>query len=256
MKKNLVLNYQQNFEENLTNYAYGEILAKKYNLECVYENITSKREAFEKEMKNISLDYSYISTSRAKEASKKAYIENFKNNASHINSIKKNHSYIDLAHFALEDISYINPALIEKFKFKNLDFIKNYDILDEILTTSSIGLYISKNDIEKNLVDYEFLNKAFKRLNKYVKKPIVYVFTDYNDEIDFSYPIKTKTINLKNKTEEFYFLSNCKHKIIDPSNYSYSRNLWAGLINFKEYSIFIYKKDKKSKFKRKNWISI
>ena len=165
MKKNLVLNYQQNFEENLTNYAYGDILAKKYNLECVYENITSKREAFEKEMKNISLDYSYISTSRAKEASKKAYIENFKNNTSHINSIKKNHSYIDLAHFALEDINYINPALIKKFKFKNLNFVKNYDILDEILTTSSIVLYISKNDIEKNLVDYEFLNKAFERLN-------------------------------------------------------------------------------------------
>lgn len=256
MKKNLVLNYQKNFEDNLANYAYGEILAKKYDLEFFYENNTPKREFFENQMKNISLDYNYISSSRAQEASKKAYRTNFKNNVSHINSIKKNYSFIDLAYFSLDDINYINPELIEKFKFKNLNFIKNHDILDEIKSSNSIGLYISKKDIENNLVDYDFLNNALKRLNKYVKKPVLYVFTDSFEDVKFSFSVEVKTIRLKNKTEEFYFLSTCKHKIINNSINSYSRNLWAGLVNSKQYSIFIYKKDKKSKFKRENWLPV
>ena len=51
-----------------------------------------------------------------------------------------------MSHFKIDDIPKITDELKTKFDFKNTDFIVNYDILEEITETNSIGLYISPKD--------------------------------------------------------------------------------------------------------------
>ena len=58
----------------------------------------------------------------------------------------------------INDLKY--KDIKEKLKFEDKDFIQNHDILETILSTQSIGLYINKKDIENNLriisLDFHF----------------------------------------------------------------------------------------------------
>ena len=258
MENILVLEYQDNFADNLSSIAYGKIIEKETKLHCYFENDTQKRKHFEKFMSSFNLDYDFISSSRIKKLTESAFLKN----KLYIDSkkikkemTKKNlrDKIINLAHFRISDIDLISDNIKNMLKFSKYDFLINYDILENILSNQSIGLYINEKDL--NSVNNDFIYRATQRLNKYIKKPKLYVFTkqkikDINSFIDY------EIISLSDWREEFYFLTNCKHKIILNSKNSYSEGFWAAVLNQKDYSINIFDKKLKSNKDLKNWIGI
>ena len=248
MDKNIiVLKYHNNFAENLSNYAYGKILEKNSNCCCVYENDPDKRNNFEFLMNDFNLECNYLSKTRTDELARKSGYMDY----SEINSkrIKKSR---------VADINLIMPSEADKitddikclFNFQNREFIVNHDILEDIFSHNSIGLYISKDD----LPDVKFINAAIKRLNKYIKQPKLYIFSEHIFEIDDS--ICARFLNLSDWREEFYFLQNCKHKIIHGINESYSVGFWASILSNKPFYYVVHSKKLRPSKKFINWIAI
>ena len=258
----LILEYQENFADNLSMYAYGKILEKNQKRKCFYENDTKQRVKFESSMANFNLDWGYISTNRVKNIAKSALnynriIIDDKKISKEIKSNKnKNNKILNLKHFKIDDIQYISNDILKSIEFNNCGFVKNYDLLEEISNDNSIGIYIDENDIIGLKVDWDYILKAILRLNKYIKKPCVYVFSKKNLENKINSPITTKYINLNDWREEFYFLSACKHKILLNSPASYSVNFWAIMLNNKDYYLNAFSRNLKVKNKPKNWIKI
>ena len=257
----IILKYQDNFADNFTSIAYGKILEKISNRKCCFENTTSKRATFENKMTNFNAKIDYISSARINKITQESYfltrlLIDEKNIQKELKKKKAKNNIIDLKYFKIDDIKYLTPEIKKLFEFENLEFIKNYDILENIQNSQSIGLYLNKDDIENNKIDYDFIYNATKRLNKYIKKPKLYVFTNIEIENKFNSFIDYKIINIKDWREEFYFLSNCKHNIIPNTNNSYSTNFWASQINTKSYSIIAYDKKTKATAKNKTFIAI
>ena len=249
LKNYILLEYQENFADNLSIIAYGKILEKNTNSRCYFENDTKKRLKFENYMSNFNLDYDFISTTRVKEIAKKAYFANS------IPLINNKNKILKYNHFKINDIDLISDEIKSMIKFNHFNFVTNYDILEEIQQNQSIGLYINQNDI-KEIENSNYILRATERLNKYVKKPKLYIFTDKKFENKINSYIDFKIINLPNWREEFYFLTACKHKIILNTKNSYSEGFWAAVLNQKDYYINIYNKKIKTKKKYDNWIGV
>ncbi len=258
----LILEYRESFADNLSIYAYGKILEKNQKRKCFYENNTQKRVKFENTMSSFNLDCGYISTNRVKSIAKDAlnYNKIRIDDKKIIKEIKqaksKNNKILDLKYFKIDDIPYITNDILKSIEFNNYNFIKNYDLLEEISNNNSIGIYIDEKDVIGNKINWVFISDAIKRLNKYVKQPIIYIFTNKNIENKISSIIPVKYINLKDWREEFYFLTSCKHKILLNTPSSYSVNFWAIILNNKDYYINIFDKNLKVKSKPQNWIGI
>ena len=248
MDNNLVvLKYQNNLADNLSAYAYAGILKKTQNVDYAYENSTKERIKFEKMMNNININYSYISKSRFDAISKNSRYIDYRD----FNSNKKvKNSIINLPHFKIDDIDKIDTDILSDFKFKNTDFILNYDILDDIKNCNAIGLYISDNDE----IDKDYINRALIRLNKYIKRPILYVFCKKDINIDSVIPFKH--INLSCYDEELYFLISCKHIIIHCTKFSYSTGFWASVLSGYKYGYTTYDKKLHPSKHKQNWIAI
>ena len=246
--KIVVLKYQNSFADNFSNIAYGKILENKFDLNCFWENTTVDRKHFETQMDNFKLDYSYISKSRVEKIQNKHQFMDYKD----IHSKKiTNDKILSINNFKIDDIDSITSDIKSMFDFKNLDFIKDYDILENITSSNSIGIYINQNDP----IDYNYINKCLNRLNKYVKKPNVYIFT--SKQIDFDFDIKYKKLNLYDWREEFYFLKNCKHKIIHCTKNSYSEGFWASILSsHKSYFYTLFDKKLSPTKQFENWIGI
>lgn len=252
----ILLEYHDNFADNISTLAYCDILKKNIKTKCCYENLTYKREHFEHDMSNFSFEYNFTSTARIKKMIDNAYNLNkfYISNKTIANSKKIKKGILNLKHFQIDDSKLLTKNFIEKIKFNNTDFIKNHDVLEEILQNNSIGMYINSKDINK--IDYNFIKKAAKRLNKYLKKPILYIFSKNLDETKLDLCINYKIINLSDWREEFYFLKSCKHKIILNLENSYSQNFWASIISEKSYCYCVYDKSLQQKSIKNNWIPI
>lgn len=131
------------------------------------------------------------------------------------------------------------------FELKNLDFIKNRDILDEIINRNSIGVFIDCND-EFNDKNKKYIKNALKRLNKFIKKPKLYIFSK-NNNIKLDTFVVYEIVNIYNPKEEYCFLSNCKHHIILDTEKSYSMNFCSSIVFQKEYSYAVYGRIKSAK---------
>ncbi len=239
MDENLVLlEYCDNFADNFSNYAYGKIYEKEKKAKCFFENNPRKRKRFEDKMKYFSIEPNYLSSSR--------FNNIIKNSAKNLVCNK---------HFKTDDIKYLDDDILKCIKFDKLDFIVNYDVLDEITARNSIGVYLNSSDINNNKIDWDFIDRACARLNKYLKNPVLFIFTDGEIEHDFFLDFEYKILNELNWKENFYFLSRCKHSII-PENSSYSLNFWSSLLADKSYSLKIIQKNNNRKYKPDNWIEI
>lgn len=117
------------------------------------------------------------------------------------------------------------------FTFKNLNFIKNQDIFDEILNTESVSVHIRLGDYlsEKNKKIYyicknEYYENAMEYILQNTKNPVFYIFSDNIDLVEnnykFSFPVKI--LKTSNWQEDFYFMQNCKHNIIPNSSFSWA----------------------------------
>ena len=256
--KIILLKYQSNFADNISLLAYSNIIESKSEIKCCFENKTTDRNNFESKMRHFDLDYNYTSTSKVEKMIENTLNINKlsidRNKILHSKKIKK--GIVNINHFQLDDYNLLDTDFLKHVKFNNLDFIKSYDILEEISQHNSIGLYINEKDIKNNEIDIVYIKKACKRLNKYLKKPILYIFSQEKINSLEGLDINFKYINLRDWKEEFYFLKNCKHKIILNAQNSYSSAFWAAKLNEKEYNFNIIPKSLKQKTNNLNWISI
>ena len=246
-KKLVVLEYQDNFADNLSTYAYGKIAKNKFDVQTYWKNNTSLRYEFEDMMKDFKLEHSYISNSRANELSKRNEYMDYRDFCA--KSLKSD-KIISLKNFKIDDIKFVTDEIKNDFSFNNLDFISNYDILETIKSTNSIGLYINKNDKP----DKKYIEKALNRLNKYLKQPKLYVF--YSDEITLNSPVEYEMLNLYDWREEFYFLKNCRNKIIHCSENSYSEGIWASILSDSEFGYTVFDKKIHTQNKLERWLSV
>lgn len=262
VKDMIILTYQDNFADNLSSYAYGKILEKKSGRKCFFENNTFQRLNFENMMSDFKLDIDYISSSRVEKITQKSYLmsrlfvdeKHIKKELGKTNKNKTN--ILNLKHFNIDDLPLITDDIKEKFLFTNIDFVKNHDILEKITSSQSIGLYISQNDFRNENIDFDFIYRATKRLNKYIKKPKMFVFTSAPIEDKINSCIDFEIVHLNNWKEEFYFLKCCKHKILLNAPASYSQNFWASILKQKAYSINIFDKRMNVAIKKDNWIAV
>ncbi len=248
-EKLLLVKYQDNFADNFTSYAYGKIISKKAHVKYFYENCPKNRENFENIMSDFNLRCDYISKNRAEQVTKNA----LKNKKIHLNgNFKRKKQYVDECIFNLNDIDLISADIMNDFKFSNSDFLINFDILEEINNTNSIGLYINSNDKP----DYNYINRALKRLNKYLKQPKLFIFANKDFNINSKLFLDYKKISIDDYREEFYLLKNCKHKIILNTQKSYSAGFWASILNQKSYHYIVYDKNIKTKKMNSNWLKV
>lgn len=258
MEENFViLNYHENFADNLSSIAYSKILEEKSGVNCCYENKTALRTKFEEKMTYFDIDYKFISSARVETlTSKPNNLNKFHINSKDISKKKFKRGIINLKHFNIDDVKFLPSDIISSFNFKETDFLINHDILEEILSQNSIGLYIDELDAKQKNIDTEYIQKATKRLNKYLKKPKLFIFSKNSLNLDLELYIDYKILNIRDWKEEFYFLKSCKHKIILNTNNSYSNGFWAALINEKEYYYNIFDKKLNQKTRKRNWIAL
>ena len=250
----IILKYQENFADNFSQIAYGKLIEKSSTNKCYFTNEATFRANFEKSMSNFNIDLKYLSKNQISLLTKKSYY--FSKNMINSKFYKKSVSdkILNTPRLKIDDIKYINDEIKADFKFKNLDFIFNFDILDEIQTNNSIGLYINKKDMDK--INLNYIYKAVERLNKYLKKPVLYIFSqnkiDLNEDL---LQIKHKFIRLHDWREEFYFLTQCRNKIIMSCENSYSEAIWATLLN-NSTNLIAFDYNLKTKKPPENWIKI
>ncbi len=263
MRKNslLILDYQGNFADDFSVIAYAKIMKKQNkNLKYFYENKTLKRSKFEEYMSNFNLDFDsdfdYISSKKVKDVAQKSYFLNnlFLKNEKLFNKYVKN-NVLSKTHFEINDIEFISNEIKSMFSFKTFEFVKNYDILDEIYSHSSIGVFVSKDD-ELTNDDLEFISNSLNRLNKFLKQPKLFIFSK-NKNIKIDTYIEYEIVDLLDWREEFYFLSLCRHHIVLDTKNSYSKNLWASIISKRDYCYTLYKKSKNIDTKKMhNWLFV
>lgn len=254
----IILKYNNDFADNLSSCAYANILKNKYNITCFRENKTKDREAFENKMLYFDLDYKYISSAKVEYYVNQANKKNFKhiNSKEIFNKRNSKNKFADLSYFQINDIDKLNDDFLNKIDFSDKSFIKNHDILERIEKENSIGLYLNEDDFFNKKIDFDYINKSLYRLNKYVKKPKIFIFTKISEKLNISNDFNYQIINLSDWIEEFYFLICCKHKIIINSPKSYSMNLWGAILNQKSYHYAIYDKKINTKTNKYNWIGV
>ena len=259
----LILQYADNFADNLSTVAYGKILQDSTKVKCFFENNINKKLLFEEKMSCFNIDYSYISRSRINKITQKHKffekvfikpkdIENCISKSTKLDSNK----ILNLSYFKIDDIVHVGNDIKQMFEFNNLDFVKNHDYLEKILTQQSIGLYINKKDIYNNTVNYKFIQNASKRLNKYIKRPVLYIFSTAKLKQEPKVDIEYKILQLSDWREEFYFLTCCNHNIVLSSQDSYSEGLWGAILTKKPYSLTVYDKKIQTSIRIPNWIPV
>jgi len=116
------------------------------------------------------------------------------------------------------------------FIFKKLDFIKNQDILEEILCTNSVSINIRLGDYlsEQNREIYhicknKYYENAMKYISEKIKNPVFYLFSDDHEYVEENYEFcaPVKIIKSGSWQEDFYLMQKCKHNIIPNSSFAW-----------------------------------
>lgn len=119
-------------------------------------------------------------------------IENYLYNNFNINSVFSKYLLpIQIINFPVwENYNFINNFLLtiqEKFTFSNLKSSKNIYISKQISITNSVSIHIRRGDYVTNpkwrlllgdICDLEYYTKAIKLLNKTIKSPVFFIFSD------------------------------------------------------------------------------
>jgi len=259
----VILDYYENFADNISAIAYAKLIKQNVNAKVYYKNITSKRHLFEKFMSDFDVDINYLSPNNIDEITKKSFL--FTKSIIKEKHVKKALSkktknkniLLKYSKFKIDDIEKIDLDLKQKFQFRNTLFIQNYDLLEKIQKSQSIGIYISQKDLNNNLINFDYINQALKRLNKYIIKPKLFIFChDISIKDKLSNDIPFEIINYVNWREQFYFHKECKHKIILDTKDSYSQNLWTSILSENSWGLTIFSKQHKLKKKPNNWIAV
>ena len=219
----------------LNSYLIKEIIEKNSNSKCFLINDPSFRKNLEDKLKFFDIDFNYISIKKFNDFKNENMfkIKKFKKtlNLGKILRIKNKNLYLEEPYIDFKDRKYLTKELTKKLNFIELSFVKNYDILENINNSTSIGLYINLIDLENNLINKDFILNATKRLNKYLKQPKLYIFSKNINAEEIKSEIDFEILKLDNEYEEFYFYQKCKNKIILNAKNSSNFSIFNSLIS-------------------------
>ena len=149
----------------------------------------------------------------------------------------KNSAYLKGYWQSEKYFAHIRDEILQLFEFKNLDFIKNTQILQKIKNSNSIsvnlrlGDYISNDTYRKIyfLCTKEYYKKALEYICTQVENPVFFVFSDEIEKAAEFLPdgYCYTFVNSANWQEDMYFMKNCRHNIIANSSFSW----WAAWLN-------------------------
>lgn len=147
-------------------------------------------------------------------------------------------------------------------------YIKHLELFaNEIKMNNSISIHIRRGDYlgtvaynELGLASIDYYKQAIALINKKVKNPIFYFFSDDIDwvrnEFKLSNAIFVSNKITQNHIEDFYLMSQCRHNIIANSTFSW----WAAWLNESPEKIVVAPKKWFNKLKHstkdlfpKNW---
>ncbi len=156
------------------------------------------------------------------------------------------------------------------YTFKNFDFVKNNELLNEIKSTNSISVHVRLCDYVNNpeyakiffVCKQKYYKNAIEYMKKHVENPRFYVFSDDINGAKEFLPESENLIycNTENWQEDLYYAQSTKHNIIANSSFAW----WAAYLNSNENKIVIapkhwYTREAKRKYKDiipASWVKI
>ena len=159
----------------------------------------------------------------------------------------------------------IRKELLKDFtiKEKNTTIVNNY--LNKISISNSVSIHVRRGDYFKHpeigILDISYYIDAVKYINKKIKNPIFYIFSNDIEwcKLNFDF-IDNKVFICDTKTEidDMTLMKNCKHNIVANSSFSW----WSAWLN--EYKMKIVVAPKKwmvinpnnYKWSPSNWVEL
>ncbi|MEI8129233.1 MAG: alpha-1,2-fucosyltransferase [bacterium] len=149
----------------------------------------------------------------------------------------KNPAYLEGYFQSEKYFKDIEGIIKHEFTFNNLDFLQNYNILEEIRQKNAVSIhvrcgdYINAPETAKihNICTMKYYENAIKYIQKKVENPTFYLFSDDIAWVvkNFKSNVDVKILNTANWQEDLYFMQNCKHNIIANSSFSW----WGAWLN-------------------------
>ena len=157
----------------------------------------------------------------------------------------KNSAYLEGYFQSEKYFKDIKNVIRQELTFKNLDFIQNKNILNEILQENSVsinircGEYINNPEVARvhNVCTMKYYQNSIKYIQERVENPVFYVFSDDIDWVvkNFKPNVNVTFVDTANWQEDLYFMQNSKHNILANSSFSW----WGGWLNQNPEKIII-----------------
>ena len=265
MKKKVVIRLQGGLGNQLHQYAYGLLLAKKVDAELYIDS-----EFLTKYSKKMNVTFRDLEINKFDINSK--YYKSILSNQivlSLLKRLKLNKifdrlkfniisSYIPLVHLANRDVDFYYldgimglqtdyqdniSYLLENLKINEYFFNLNEQV-KKVVKENSVAVHIRRTDYLKagsihHVLDLDYYNKAIQYMESKIDNPIFYIFSDDNKFVKDNFIGENfRIIDYSGENAAFFdFLAikNCQHYIIANSTFSW----WAAFMGYNDNSITI-----------------
>ena len=150
----------------------------------------------------------------------------------------KNNTYLE-GYFQTEEyFKNIRPIILENFSIKKEPSAKSKEIIDLAHKNESVSLHVRRGDYGTNknaskfhgLMGEEYYKKAISIINKKIKNPKFFIFSDEIDWVKKNFDLPKGSIFVthnKSGIEDMRIMIECKHNIIANSSFSWW-GAWLG----------------------------
>ncbi len=150
----------------------------------------------------------------------------------------KNNTYLE-GYFQTEEyFKYIRPEILKRFSVKHEPSTRSKEIIDMALKYESVSLHIRRGDYVTNqsaskfhgLMGEDYYNKAISIMNKKIKKPKYFIFSDEIDWVKKNFDLPKGSVLIthnKSGIEDMRIMIECRHNIIANSSFSWW-GAWLG----------------------------
>lgn len=149
-----------------------------------------------------------------------------------------NNTYLE-GYFQTEEyFKNVRAEILKSFSIKNEPSVKNNEIIDLAHKSESVSLHVRRGDYVTNqnaskfhgLMGEEYYKKAISIINKKIKNPKYFIFSDEIDWVKKNFDLPKGSIFVthnKSGIEDMRIMTECKHNIIANSSFSWW-GAWLG----------------------------
>ena len=156
----------------------------------------------------------------------------------------KNNTYLE-GYFQTEEyFKNIRPEILKNFSIKNEPSVKSKEIIELAHKNESVSLHVRRGDYVTNqnaskfhgLMGEEYYKKAISIINKKIKNPKYFIFSDEIDWVKKNFNLPKGSIFVthnKSGIEDMRIMTECRHNIIANSSFGWW-GAWLGQNTDKE----------------------